>query len=677
MKESVGRILKIAGIVVGAVVVARGRRGAPRRLRQAARQEHRPQAARADGPLRPSRLFALPLPRFRRRSRAQPGGSLSEGRAVSCPVSKRRDRSGSSSGASSRPSNRSRSTGASFRLEQKAVSEEPFDAEALLLQASDTLAWAKRISLTGARLSITLLAREVSLENLDSRWSPTAAGIPSPTPSAAPTSRPGNGPGPSPVVSGLVSSGTLRLISPFGVDSTFDFRSPRVSSGGIEDRTRRPDDRPGGPARQVRRRIRRVPARRSASPASSTSTGRPPAGSATASSSKTEARAGFESLERAAALLGPRLPAASAPPVSGAGPSFRGSTASTARARRRRTDLDATLALQGVEFDAALDGRPLHVNADGRIDASGPSRDPASRPTSARPSAKSPSPASPSPAPTSASRLRRTRSAVDVAGLDARLSGLAYDAAEGRTVSFDTVTLAAKGTLDLAGRSADVTSLEARLPGLAPLRLSGRLGFGKRAIDAAPARGPRARRRGPPDEPPRRSSRPDWPAGTWPRTADLSLDVPRGAAWAGDWSVSGTASLSGATFNDPSFTIAGEGLDSAPPVRGRRLRREWPFVHGLPRHRPGRVAVEGRSMSPGASTLSSSRLGGRYDPGAGRIDGLAVRGRLPGIGTVDAAGSAEASVPAPVVRPADRSGPEPRAALFPLLPGRRLRGETG
>src|SRR4030042_1197639 len=35
-----------------------------------------------------------------------------------------------------------------FRLEQKAVSEEPLDIEAILLQASDALAWAQRISIT-------------------------------------------------------------------------------------------------------------------------------------------------------------------------------------------------------------------------------------------------------------------------------------------------------------------------------------------------------------------------------------------------------------------------------------------------------------------------------------------------------------------------------------------------
>ena len=54
-----------------------------------------------------------------------------------------------------------------FRLEQKTVSEEPLDIEAILLQASDTLAWAKRISVANARLSISMASQETNLGNFD------------------------------------------------------------------------------------------------------------------------------------------------------------------------------------------------------------------------------------------------------------------------------------------------------------------------------------------------------------------------------------------------------------------------------------------------------------------------------------------------------------------------------
>jgi hypothetical protein len=57
--------------------------------------------------------------------------------------------------------------GLSFRLEQKAKSEEPFDLEALLVQATDTLAKARRVSLNNARLSLAMLGFGADLERLD------------------------------------------------------------------------------------------------------------------------------------------------------------------------------------------------------------------------------------------------------------------------------------------------------------------------------------------------------------------------------------------------------------------------------------------------------------------------------------------------------------------------------
>lgn len=55
--------------------------------------------------------------------------------------------------------------GAVFRLEQKEVSE--LDFEAIILQASDTLAWARRISVANARVTVSLPSLNASLENLD------------------------------------------------------------------------------------------------------------------------------------------------------------------------------------------------------------------------------------------------------------------------------------------------------------------------------------------------------------------------------------------------------------------------------------------------------------------------------------------------------------------------------
>jgi hypothetical protein len=525
--------------------------------------------------------------------------------------------------------------GASFRLTQKAVSEEPFDAEALLLQASDTLAWARRISLTGARLSIELLARLARLENLDLTVEPGRMGDTVGYSIGRADLRVREKAGDFAFASGLSSKGSLRLISPFGVDAAFDLRAPRVSAGGFESSLDALAITLAG----------RHDGSSSEFAVSRLTIGAPGLVDLEGTAAgrfghsvfiEARARARLESLERAASLLGPRLPAA----LRDAGLRGRAELSGTVgfhRASQGSSDrLDATLALQGVEFDAALDGRPVHVKADGRIDASGPFRDP-------RLSAdlrSSVGRISLSGFSVAGSEVRiaasGTRAAVDVAALDARLSGFAYAAAEGRTVSFDKVTLAAKGTLDLAGGSVEMTSLEARLPGLAPLRLSGRLGFGKRA----PAR-LRLESRGLDVAALRTAASPFVPAGLagWDLagTADLSLDYRTGSR-AGEWGVKGTASFSGIAFNDPSFTIAGEGLDpnlrleaAFSPAKGLSFTSSL----GIPK---GESLWKAVYVSWSKHPLELA-IGGRYDPGAHAFDGLTVRAGLPGIGTVDAAGS--------------------------------------
>jgi hypothetical protein len=124
--------------------------------------------------------------------------------------------------------------GVSFRLEQKAKSEEPFDAEALLVQAADTLAWAKRISLTDARLSVSLLSIGADLEDLDIALEPGPAGdVLAYTIGNCDIGLTDKA-GAFGLTSGFSSSGTLRLISPFTMDAQFAFRSARASAGGID-----------------------------------------------------------------------------------------------------------------------------------------------------------------------------------------------------------------------------------------------------------------------------------------------------------------------------------------------------------------------------------------------------------------------------------------------------------
>ncbi|HSA94434.1 MAG TPA: DUF748 domain-containing protein, partial [Acidobacteriota bacterium] len=524
--------------------------------------------------------------------------------------------------------------GVSFRLEQKAASEEPFDLEALLVQATDTLAWAKQISLTNARISISLLAFRADLENLDVTLEPgpgdvVAYAIGRSTISAGARS------GAFGLTTSLGSSGTLRLISPFSLEARFAFGSPRVSSDGTDyaldaltlTAAARLDTAAGDFA------VSRLEV---AAPGLVEVKGKAAGRLGRSVFVEAEAEARIESLEQAAGLLGPRLPAV----IRNAG--LKGKVGVAGKYGLHRTNeettdaIDAALSLEDVGFDQSIGGRPVHIRAAGRITAGGPTSDPRLSADLRATVGK----LSVSGIVVGGSNLHLTaagtRRAVSISGLEARLAGLVYAAAEGKTVTFDKATLAAKGTLDLAGKTATLTSLEAAFPGLAPIRLSGGLGFGRdrsarlelasRGLDLAALRAVAA---------------PFLPAALagWELAAkaDLSLAYRRGRS-ASDWTASGTLSLSDATFNDPSFTIAGEKLDpslrfeAVGSSKGLMIKGGLDIGHG-------ESLWKSVYISWGQHPLALS-VSGRYDPASGLVDGLAARALLPEIGTIDATGTA-------------------------------------
>jgi len=351
----------------------------------------------------------------------------------------------------------------------------------------------------------------------------------------------------------------------------------------------------------------------------------------------------IESLEAAAALLGPRLPAA----FREAG--LRGRAGLSGKYTLQQTNQESTdnlsvsLLLEGVELEPVVGGRPLRVRADGRIDASGPTRDPSLsidlRSTLGRIAASGVAVAG----STVHLVASGTKASAAISLFDARLTGLEIAVTGGKKLAFDHATIAAKGGLDLSRKNLSVAPLEANLPGLAPLRLSGRYGFGKdgaadlrlesRGLDLPALRGLAA--------PFISASFAGWDLGG---TADLSLSARRPAGSRADLGLSATVSLAGLRFNDPSFTVAGENLD--PVVKLEALRSASGEISFT-----GNLAVgQGESLwkavyIPWTKSPLDLAFGGRYDPRSGALDGLTARVLLPTVGTVDAAGSA-GTVPA-------------------------------
>ncbi len=602
--------------------------------------------------------------------------------------------------------------GVSLRLDQKAVSEKPLDIEKVLLQTSDMLAWAKRISLTNARLSFALLTGKADVENLDLTLTPGPA-------RDIVTYSIGRGDlsvkdkdGVLLLATGLSTSGTLGLVSPFSIDVSFRLGSPRFVAGGEEHSL---ESLTLAVAGHLDRAAQEMTLSRlkldvpGLLDVEGTAAGKLGYGVFL----EAEGQARFESLERAAALLGPQLPGGLRAAKLRGRAELAGKYALQRSSQESKDNLNASLSLEGIELDDVIAGHPLHVRADGRVDASGPTADPrlaadirASTGGMAFPGltiarsdvhivgtagksggaiseldarlaglvyepAAGEKVAFDKAALTGKGTFDLARRSVVLTSLELTLPGLFFEAADGKRASLDTTVLSAKGTIDLVHQSAVVTSLQVALPGLAPLSLSGKyspekgaaseLRLESRGLDipalrtlAAPFIPPGFSRLGPR----RHSSTFLFP----PAVRRPSRD---------GWEFSGKIALAKVTFNDPSFTIASENLD---PVLEFEAAES---ASGGLSFKGGLEIGQGESLWKSVYVSWSKHplkltATGRYDPGSGGIDGLAVRILLPTIGEIDITGTAKLA-PAPSFDLGAEARLRPRAALFALLPNRRLR----
>ncbi|HOW85676.1 MAG TPA: hypothetical protein P5119_00775 [Candidatus Aminicenantes bacterium] len=527
--------------------------------------------------------------------------------------------------------------GLTVRLEQKAASEAPVDVPGVLLQVSDTLAWAGRISLTGARLSLGLPAGRTEIEDLDLALTPGPGRdavaysigrgrVRRTDPAGVPT-----------LAADLASAGRLILASPYLVDGAFTLTSVSFPPAGPEARfetvTLALTARLDRPNQELN-----VTTLKAAIPGLIDIRGRCVGKSIYGIFLEAEAEVGLTDLAAAARILGPRLPAW----LRQADPSGRALLSGTYVLQRSdkgsKDSLAASLSLEDAGLTAVIGGRPVRVKAAGRIDAAGPSADPRLsvdlRSSLGRFAVSGLSAAGAGLHLVGAG----SKTAAGITRLDVRLTGLDYLTAGGRRLAFSAADLSARGTIDLARGSGVLTSLEARLPGLAPVRISGRGGWGPRAAAELrlESRGldlPALRAAAAPFLPPALAG---WDLGG---ALDLSLAARRPAGPDRDWTFSGRLAFASARFNDPSFTIAGEGLDpvlafegAGSPARGLTFSAGLDIAHGESLWKAVYVAWDKHALRLTA--------GGRYDPAAGAIDGLSARVLLPEIGALDIAGSA-------------------------------------
>ncbi len=304
--------------------------------------------------------------------------------------------------------------------------------------------------------------------------------------------------------------------------------------------------------------------------------------------------------------------------------------------------LDGALAFDKVEVDRIFAGEPLHLEVSGLLRATGTSHDPRLsidlRSNSGKTTLDKLS--------VGGTEIRlagtATKSAADISRFDVALKGVDIDSFPGKRIAFDRLTLAGKGRLDIARKAASVDALISGIPDIAPLALRGRIGTGPPPAAELRLEGkglglPAVRALASPFIP---ESLTGWDVGG---TADLTLEArhPDPALGPEGWRFSGAVCLAQAKFNDPSFTIAGEGLGPALKFEG-----SWVTATGIS-FTGGLEIGSGESLwktvyvSWGKHPLKAT-FSGRYDPRSGGVDGLEARFLFPTIGQIDVSGSLHA-----------------------------------
>ena len=583
--------------------------------------------------------------------------------------------------------------GAVLHFTQKAPPEKPVDYEAIVLQASTNLAWARRVTVKDAQVMVSLASMEVNLENFDLAVTPGDGKNEAALSIGRSELEIKDKGGAFSLRSGLRASGTLQLASSLGFEAWLTLESPKIAAAGIEQSPAVITLESSGRIELATKEF--TIARLKLGIEDLIEFEGQAGGSFGQGFSLTaEGTARLEKLENLAAFLGPRLPAEFRQAK------VRGRAVLSGKYRMQRSsreimdNVDAALAFEGVEFDHVYQGLPLHLQASGKIHASGPSKSPQLAADIRSSLGK---------IVMDKLRIGGTRfhitaaaakDAANISWLDAVLHNLVFDAdlinlffaanersslsvdnatlkgkasldigrkpmalsslearfeaalknlfvaaAEGKSLSFDTVALKGKAGLDTGRKTMVLDSLEARFPGISPLFISGSFRQGKTPAAEArlETRGldlPAVRALAAPFIPERLAG---WDLGG---AADLSLEARRPSASGQDWGFAGALALAQANFNDPDFTIAGEGINPALKFEG-----EYAASGGL--FFKGDLAIsQGESLwkavfIPWNEHPLRATVSGLYHLDSGEMADLAARFEMPTIGEVSLKGSAQ------------------------------------
>ncbi|MGB7295920.1 MAG: hypothetical protein WBC70_10060 [Candidatus Aminicenantales bacterium] len=232
-----------------------------------------------------------------------------------------------------------------------------------------------------------------------------------------------------------------------------------------------------------------------------------------------------------------------------------------------------------------------------------------------------------------------TKDSADISRFEADLEGVSIAFPGDKKVSFDTVKVNAAARADIAGKSLVVSTLDVQLPTLSPLRLSGRFDAAPRGVKQAHLESrdlkiPDLRALLGPFLPPALA---DWEADG---SVGIIIDSKNRFRPTAGWEFSGDIGMSGLTFNDSSFTIAGDSLSPRIRVQGDyELSKGGINCTGTLELAQGESLWKDFYISWSEHPLKAD-LAGRYDLASKTIDGLSANFVFPGLGEVSIAGNA-------------------------------------
>ena len=526
---------------------------------------------------------------------------------------------------------------ADLRVDQKKNSGTPTDVGSIILQTADLLSYAQRVSIKCGRMGFSLPGQNFRLEKVDLSLAGTRAAGTYDFLLDAKYIGAATNDGSLALESRLHADGTLALARTLGINLRLALDAPRFATAGKNESLKALTIEADGVWTTVKNTFS-IAKLALGVPDLIAITGSGAADLGETMSLDLSARAQIESLESIEAIAAPYLPSAIREARIQGKARMEGHYSMAAGQRINAGRLEGFVELNDVKLDYAKAGFPIHGELSGLLKFVGSLPDIRAsadiRAAIGRISMDN------FDVRQSSVRLKvnATKNAAEITGFEGTLQGLAYSFPGKKSLAFDEVKLTGTARLDFNRKSIVLTAFETCLPNLAPIRLFGRFDLDPRGVRQA-----RLECKGLRILAMRGLLAPFIPEGLAGWEFDGALDVgieagsPPGRE--GVWEYSTEFAMSQIKFNDPSFTIAGDGLQPVARIKGTyEPAKDTLAWTGSVELAQGESLWKDFYISWSKQPLKAD-IAGRFSRAAMSVDGLTARIVFPALGELHAGGS--------------------------------------